>query len=243
MYLLIDYFCKLICIEMPLKTSHCNSCLFKTICDQTIGKEDFDDLYRSTTFQIFRKGEIILRQHMKMSNLVFLHTGIVKFCYNNYGKDIILTIDKAPTLLGLANYLNNNVNFFSIIAIEDCEGCMIDEDVFQRILTNNPSFALQALNSFTNMFRQSMQSFISLSYNQVQGRIANILVFLSKHIYESSLFHLPLTRKEIAQFAGCSTENVINTLRKFDHDGIIRINGKEIEILDEKGLQLVCRMG
>ena len=74
---------------MPLKTSHCNSCLFKTICDQTIGKEDFDDLYRSTTFQIFRKGEIILRQHMKMSNLVFLHTGIVKFCYNNYGKDII----------------------------------------------------------------------------------------------------------------------------------------------------------
>ncbi len=40
-----------------------------------------------------------------------------------------------------------------------------------------------------------------------------------------------------------STENIINTLRKFDHDGIIRINGKAIEILDEKELQLVCRMG
>ena len=228
---------------MPLKTTHCNSCLFKAICDRTLGKEDFDDLYRSTSFQTFRKGEIILRQHMKMSNLVFLHTGIVKFCYNNFGKDIILTLDKAPTLLGLANYLNNNVNFFSIIAIEDCEGCVIDEDVFKRILTNNPAFALKALNSFTNMFRQSMQSFISLSYNQVQGRIANILLFLSKHIYENPVFRLPLTRKEIAQFAGCSTENVINTLRKFNHDGIIRLNGKEVELTNEEELLLICRMG
>lgn len=228
---------------MTLKTTHCNCCLFKTICEETVCREDFDDLYRSTTFQIFRKGEIILRQHMKMSNLVFLHTGIVKFCYNNYGKDIILTIDKAPTLLGLANYLNNNTNFFSIIAVEDCEGCVIDEAVFKRILTNNSDFALQAITSFTNMFRQSMQSFISLSYNQVQGRIANILLFLAKHIFESSVFRLPLTRKEIAQFAGCSTENVINTLRKFGEEGIIRINGKEIGILDEEALLWICRMG
>ncbi len=38
-------------------------------------------------------------------------------------------------------------------------------------------------------------------------------------------------------------KNVIHTLRNFDHDGIIRVSGKKVEILNAERLRQVSRKG
>ncbi|HOY91306.1 MAG TPA: helix-turn-helix domain-containing protein, partial [Bacteroidales bacterium] len=72
---------------------------------------------------------------------------------------------------------------------------------------------------------------------------ADILLFLAREIYHSNTFTLSISRQELAEFAGCSKENVIKSLRSLNRDNIIRISGKEIEILDIKKLIKISQKG
>ena len=86
-------------------------------------------------------------------------------------------------------------------------------------------------------------NFISLAHKQKEGRIADIMLYLAAEVYHENIFVLSLTRKEIAEFAGCSTENVIMTLSRWQNEKIITIEGKKIEIIDLEKLQYISKIG
>lgn len=234
------------CMEITQKeiSEDCLNCLFKTTCNQYLGQDDFNAMFQSTVQHNYKQGEMILKQGLKSNHLVYLLKGIVKFNYEDEnGKNLILTISKAPTLLGLANILNEDVNIFSIQAIEECKGCLIDVNKLKLLALNNRLFMLNILKMSTGMFRSSILNFISLAHKQVNGRVADILIYLSNNIYQKNSFVLSLSRQELAEFAGCSKENVIHTLRKFDTDGIIKVSGKKIEIIDPERLVKIGKSG
>ena len=57
------------------------------------------------------------------------------------------------------------------------------------------------------------------------------------------VFELPVSRREIAEYIGMTTENVIRTLSEFRRDKLIKINGKEIEIADYDTLEKISNFG
>jgi len=222
----------------------CADCIFKTICLKSMSEEDFNFLYESTIQKSYQKDEVIFQQDEKSPFLVFLQKGLVKFNYldaNN--KNLILTIVSAPSLLGLANVLNEDINLFSIIAIEDSMGCQLDLNKLKVLAMKNKNFLISLTKLSTDMFRNSIYNVISLAHKQINGRIADILLFLARDIYHSNTFTLSISRQELAEFAGCSKENVIKSLRSLNRDNIIRISGKEIEILDIKKLIKISQKG
>jgi CRP-like cAMP-binding protein len=70
-----------------------------------------------------------------------------------------------------------------------------------------------------------------------------VLLYFSKEIYHSRIFDLPVSRKEIADFISMSPANVIRTFSEFRRDGIIRSNGRTIEILDMDKLEVISIRG
>lgn len=221
----------------------CVDCFFKSTLCKGLSIDEFNSLFELSKQNTYKKGEVLFKQGMKTNYLIFLTQGIVKFVFDDNGKDLIVTIDKAQTLLGLANILNEDINLFSIIAIEDCKGCIIDLDKFKLLLLNNRQHMLEVMGISTRMFRKSILNFISIAHKQSNGRIADILIYLSESIYQNRTFSLSLSRQELADFAGCSKELMIHTLRNFDSDGIIRVSGKTIEILDIERLHKISRLG
>ncbi len=229
---------------LRLKIYNCDQCLFKLISCQYIKPEEFDKLQKRSTQLLFRKGEAILKQEASATHLVFLQKGIVKFFYEDEkGKNLILTITKSPSLIGGANIFNEGLNLFSVYAVEDCEVCMIDMMMLKEIAMANNLFLMKLLELVTGMFKTSIMNFINLAHKQVNGRIADILLFLSGTVYSSPNFTLTLSRKELSEFAGCSTENVIHTLSKFNREGIIVVKGKSIEIRDFERLEKISKVG
>ena len=95
----------------------------------------------------------------------------------------------------------------------------------------------------SEMFKKAIMNFISLAHKQKEGRIADIMLYLAAEVYHENSFLLSLTRKEIAEFAGCSTENVIMTLSRWQTEKIIIIDGKKIEIIDLEKLQYISKIG
>jgi CRP-like cAMP-binding protein len=95
----------------------------------------------------------------------------------------------------------------------------------------------------SEMFKKSIMNFISLAHKQKEGRIADIFLYLAEEVYHGNTFLLSLTRKEIAEFAGCSTENVIMTLSKWQNEKIVSLDGKSFCINDRKKLKYISKIG
>lgn len=217
---------------------------FRRISSQFISEKDFDKLEKTSVKLTFKKGETILKQGGMPTHVVYLEKGIVKFNYENEtSKNLILTIVSAPKILGGANLFYKDNNLFSLIAVEDCEVIMIDSKVIEGVLMDNSKFAMMMFQVASEMFKKSVMNFISLAHKQKEGRIADIILYLAEEVYHSNSFLLSLTRKEIAEFAGCSTENVIMTLSKWQNEKIVSLEGKTIEINDIDKLKYISKIG
>ena len=217
---------------------------FRRISLQFISEKDFEKLEKTSVRLNFKKGETILKQGGIPTHIVYLEKGIVKFNYENeINKNLILTIVSAPKILGGANLFYKDNNLFSFVAVEDCEVILIDAKVLENILFENSKFAMMMFQVASEMFKKSVMNFISLAHKQKEGRIADIILYLAAEVYYENTFLLSLTRKEIAEFAGCSTENVIMTLSRWQTEKIISIEAKKLEILDPEKLQYISRIG
>jgi len=217
---------------------------FRRISSQFISEKDFEKLEKTSVKLNFKKGETILKQGGMPSHIVYLEKGIVKFNYENEtNKNLILTIVSAPKILGGANLFYKDNNLFSIIAVEDCEVVMIDSKVVEGVLMDNSKFAMMMFQVASEMFKKSVINFISLAHKQKEGRIADIFLYLTEEVYCNSSFTLSLTRREIAEFAGCSTENVIMTLSKWQNEKIVSLEGKVVVINDLDKLKHISKIG
>lgn len=224
--------------------TNCNDCLFKLFLGQHVSEVEFSDLLQSSTKVKYQKGECIIRQGVKANHLLFLSQGRVKFNFENQaGKNVILTVTAAPGLLGGFNLVNNDLSMFSIVAIDTCEVCLVSMERITALLRTNSELAFKMLGFVTSAFKDSVLNFVNLSHKQVNGRMADILLYLSGTVYRDRIFHMDLSRKELSEFAGCSRENVIHTLSRFHREGIIRAEGKIIEILDQGRLENISRLG
>ena len=222
----------------------CNQCLFKIISCRFIPDSDFE-IIRRTSYQMkFQKGETILKQGAKSTNLIYLHRGIVKFIYQtDDGRNLITTIVRGPKLLGGANLFFKDTNIFSIVAIENCDICNVDIRALRSVAVKHGNFMLAMFEETIGMFQTSIFNFISLAHKHVYGRIADVLIYLSENVYNANEYEFTLSRKEISEFASCSHENVITTLSKLNKEGILMLDGKKIVVKDIEKLREISKKG
>jgi len=84
---------------------------------------------------------------------------------------------------------------------------------------------------------------VEIRKKHLRGRVAYLLIYFANIVYSSSEFELPLTRKEMAEFVGMTTENVIRSLSEFRKDGILKIYGKTIQIVNMDTLRSIADFG
>ncbi|MEI7981076.1 MAG: Crp/Fnr family transcriptional regulator, partial [Bacteroidota bacterium] len=204
----------------------CNNCFLNNFTSVFLSEEERGNICGSANQLHFDKGEVILKQGANSTSIGFLHKGIVKFTYQKDAKkNYIMTVVSGPKLIGQANLFFREKNIFSIIAVEDCDICFLDSRKVLGLLENHGKFLLSLVERSSDMFRASIFNFISLAHNHVYGRIADILIFLWENVYRNSAYEFTLSRKEIAEFAACSHENVISVLSKYNKEGLISFEG------------------
>ena len=219
--------------------------VFRRIALQFISSNEFKKLEKASVFLQFKKGETILKQGHPPTHIAYLQSGIVKFNFHSAdnGKNIILSLVAAPKILGGANLFYKDNNLFSVVAVEDCEIFLIESNVLYQLLKDHGDFAVALFQLAAEMFKRSVQNFISVANKQKEARIADVFIYLAEEIYNGVSFKVSLTRKEMAEFACCSVENIIMTLSKWHQEGIVSFTGKDFEIIDMDKLRYISKVG
>ena len=132
---------------------------------------------------------------------------------------------------------------YSAVAIVDSAICMIDKEALKQLLLRNPEFALEITSRNYQIENRYLEIISNISYKQMRGKLASALLYLTgEEFHEENLFQY-LTRQDIADFASITIESAIKFLKEFEKDGIITLDGKNIEVIDKENLSMISKNG
>lgn len=192
----------------------------------------------------FKKGEIIAKQGSFASHVIFLCEGLLKVYLEHGNEVLILKIISPGNLIGLSSLSESEDVFqYSTAAYHHSIVNLIDINTFKLLIRENGHFASKVINILSENSNQINNRFFCLTHRQSYGRLADLLLCLSKRVFKSNEFDLDLTRKELAELAGMSTENVIRILKKFQEEELITLKGKRFELSNINALHRICDLG
>jgi CRP-like cAMP-binding protein len=221
----------------------CRNCPFKTKATSMLSEISLDQLTSNHLELKLKKGDSIIKQGTYSTNVIFLRTGLAKIHIEGPYNEQIVKMVNAPSYLGLPTTFGSKINQYSVTAVSDAEVCFIDLEIFQSILDENKEFTRELIQVFCKNELESFRRCANRTQKLIRGNMADAILEFSDIIFKSDTFILPLSQAEFANLVDTSRESVSRVLAEFDKDGIIKISGKQVEILDKTRLILVSQNG
>jgi len=222
----------------------CKLCNLKSPAAELLNPDEIDTLERNCAQVKFTKGEVIIREGTFATNIVYLRYGMVKIHMKGPISEKILRINKAPSYLGLPTTFGDKINHYSASAITDAEVCFISLDAFKNFIFANGNFAYEIIMDLCRTELSDFQRFTNLSQKQLPGRIAELLLCFSNHLFKSDSFELPLTITEMGNFVSASRESVSRQLSELNRLKIIELTTeKKIKIIRKEMLYKISING
>lgn len=213
-------------------------------CFDKLTDEEREYLDKQSVAIRYKKGEIICKQGSFVSQVMYVKQGLVKVYLDSGSNSLVLKIIPEGNLLGLTSVSQEyNTYQYSAMAYIDSDIQQIDINVFRELLNKNPEFAREVIDILSSNSVQIYGRFFCLTHKQAFGRLADIILCLSERIFKKKEFELPLSRKDLAELSGMSSETVIRILKKFHEEGLISINGKNFIVHDYGRLQQISDKG
>ncbi len=203
------------------------------------------DLLEKNTVQIeYKKGETICKQGTFASHVIYIEKGLVKVYIEGNPKNLILTITPENQYVGLQTFYNGNNTFlYTVSTYVDTTVKLVDIQSFKQVLNKNPKFSTKIIQILNEHSAQTYGRFFCLTRKQSHGRMADILLCLSQSIFKSNSFELPLSRQDLGELTGLSTESVIRIMKDFKDDNLISVSCKTLEIMNPEKLKRISEVG
>ncbi len=223
--------------------NECMYCSVKSKAARKLKDTEIETLSFNCALTSFRKGDVLIRQGMLSTNVVYLRRGLTKLHIEGPYGDQIVRIVKAPGYLGLPTTFGDKINQYSITAIDDVEACFIDMTTFRNLLYSNPDFSYEIIIDICRNELELYNRCVNRSQKQLRGKIADVLLEMSGPIYDSDSFTLPISQEEVGNLIDSSRESVSRILAEFEKDDIITVSGKKIEIINRESLLMISAKG
>ena len=224
--------------------SGCTLSFHQNRCFEKLTGEQSDFLNTNSVTIKYRKGEMICKQGGFVSHVMYMEKGLAKVFLENGTNTLVLRIIPDGNFMGLAAVSEVHATFpYSAKAYMDSEIRQIDVNAFRALMRQNNEFVSEVIDILSSNSIQIYGRFFCLTFKQAFGRLADILLCLADRIFKNNEFDLPLTRKELAELSGMSPETVIRMLKEFNDEGLIRMEGKSIEVIDYHRLKQISETG
>lgn len=194
----------------------------------------------------FKTGENIFKEGQHADYIHMVKEGRVKV-YANYTDDVevIYRFAAKGQVIGHRG-MGEDFSFpITAVALSPTTVKVLKMDLFLNLLKANNMFCYYFMLFFTEELRRSERSRKNLLNMTVKERVAkairmNLEAFGFKED-DDSLLDFTISRKDIASLANTTYESVIRSLSDLQAEGIIKIEGKKLRILDTDRLCVMTK--
>lgn len=215
--------------------------------DQAFGvltKEELSFLEKNKSTLSYKRGETIIKQGTFANNILYVQSGIVKIYNEGMNKKIILTLKRDKTFLGITSlYYEKKLYLYSAQAIEDCEIDFYDKISFKKVVGQNVDFANEIIKYLNHNSVKIYGRISCLAEKNARGKVADMLLCFANNLFDCYEFYCPLSRSDLAEFADLSMENTIRILKEFEKDQYIKLDGKNMSIINIDALEKIRMFG
>jgi len=219
-------------------------CDIQAPCFQLLSPEEADLVRASKTQVLFRKGDNLTKQGAFASYALFVIKGLAKQYIEGDGtKNLNLRIIQPGEFVGLSAVFNKNTFNYSSVAITDCQVFLVEKDAITTLVQQNGQFGFNMIKRYFGQNANLFDTLRTVMYKQMNGRMAETLLYIDSLKFQyPDIFQL-LSRKDMADFAGISTESAVKLLKNFEKDGLIELQEKDILLMNYTELQEISKKG
>jgi len=225
-----------------LPEAHCKDCSLSGMCLPLALKTDeldtLDEIVKRG--RPLKKGEMLFRQGEPFSSIYALRSGAIKtFSLSDAGEEQITGFHLASEMIGLSG-MDDQQYPVSAMALETTSVCEIPFERLDDLTAVMPQLRKQVMRLMSREIREDQQMMLLLSKKTADERIATLLINLSARFrargYSAKSFRLAMSRNEIGNYLGLAVETVSRVFTRFQQQGLIAAEGKQINILEHTEL-------
>lgn len=222
----------------------CNECTIQGQFFCNLSREEKDILSDKKGENFYKKGQVIFYEGNHSVGLFCLFNGKVKLSkLGKDGKEQIVRFSKTGDIMGYRSLLSSEPYQATATAMEDSQICMITKENFLKIAGENPKLSLKLIQLLSQDLKTAEQHLIDVAQKTVRERVSESLLLLKNtfgFMEDDKTINISMSRSEIADMAGTTTESAIRTLAQLSDEKIIQLDGKNISILDKNKLLIAA---
>ena len=186
--------------------------------------------------KIIGRGEYVFKEHRPFKSLFSVRSGAIKtYAETSNGEIQITGIYMPGEIIGLDS-TNTDAYNCSAKALELSSVCEIPFNHLETLAAKNPALQHHFFALMSEEIQRSQSLTLLLSKKSAEGRMACLLIDLSKRFQHRRLsgtnFRLPMTRIDISNYLGLAVETVSRVLTLFQKNNIISLKGRELILLE-----------
>lgn len=220
----------------------CSKCSIQVLClPATIKTEDFDRLNTIVkNRRPMKRGDHLFRSGHKMDCIFVAREGAFKsIVYNEDGDSQVTGFHLPGEILGLDG-LGTDFHMCDTVALTVADVCEIPLHDLEHVASQVPSLQHQLLKIMGQSINRDQKHVEILAKKNAHERVAIFLHQLAERYKllgrSEQRFMIPMSREDIGSYLGLVIETVSRTLSKMQDEGLIAVNGREVQILNKEKL-------
>ena len=214
---------------------------------QTLEEQEREELIQNVELVHYSKNEVIHLEGDASQYMWMLLSGKVRIYKEGIGqRQQIIRLLKPYDIFGYRACIANEPYNSNANAFEPCTVYRLSREFFTRLVHQNGALCYEVMLMMAKDLAFSEIQTVNLTQKHIRGRLAeSILLLLKNYGYEEDgrTLDMLLPREDLANMSNMTTSNAIRTLSQFAQEGLIVVEGRRIQILDEKSLEKISRLG
>lgn len=236
-------------IDLQKLRQSCSHCSLQQLCvagGVTHGElERLDGMVKRR--RPLQRGETLYRAGSAMQSLWVARDGAFKtVAINEEGDEQVIGFHLPGEMMGLDG-LGDGRHRCETIALETASACEIPFAELGRVAGEIPSLQRQLLKVIGQSVGRDQNHMELLGRRHATERIALLLHSLSERYRVLGrphlAFSLSMSREEIASYLGLVIETVSRTFSRLQEEGLIKVHGRKITLLDPRKLEQLVHQG
>ena len=229
--------------------TRCSTCGLRELCLPCglAGKsvDRIDDMVY--TRRRVKRGEYLYRAGDKFGSIYAVRSGFFKTVQTlEDAREQVTGFQMAGEIMGMDG-IGPDAHVLNAIALEDSEVCVIPYSRLESLGGEMHELRRQFHKVMSREIVREHGVMLLLGTMRAEERLAAFLLNLSQRFaargYSPSEFNLRMTREEIGSHLGLKLETVSRAFSRFQDDGLISVQLKDIRILDVDGLRRAMGQG
>jgi CRP/FNR family transcriptional regulator len=205
-------------------------------------------LAQRTVPRRFSAGETVFAEGEPCIGLYVVESGHVRiFKSSAGGREHVLSIEGPGSSVAELPVFDGGNYPASVTAIDDATLLFVSKQDFQSLCLTHPQVSLKVLRVVGARLRRLVGIIEELSFTTVRHRLAAFLVRLAKSSGKREAdgleITLPANNQELASQIGTVRELVSRNLSRFQAEGMLKIEGRKVTIVDLQRLEAELESG